>query len=155
MNGVELLQRVKKYNKEIKTIALSGQEKADIVVESYSRGADKYIIKNDKSVVELLQTLKTFSENISLRQEVESLREQIIDRSKYEHIIGERKALLKVLRLMQKVEKSNILVLITGESGTGKEVVASTNNEGTIFLNEIGEMDMNLQTKLLRMLQDN
>ena len=30
----------------------------------------------------------------------------------------------RVLRLIQKVEKSNIMVLVTGQSGTGKELVA-------------------------------
>jgi two-component system, NtrC family, response regulator AtoC len=109
-----------------------------------------------------------------------------------------------VLRLIQKVEKSNIMVLVTGQSGTGKELVAkalhynSTRsrkpfvtvnmgaipedlveselfghekgaftdarerrigkfeeaNEGTIFLDEIGEMNLHLQTKLLRVLQE-
>ncbi len=111
---------------------------------------------------------------------------------------------LKVLRMIQKVEKSNIMVLVTGQSGTGKELVAKAihynsprarkpfvtvnmgaipedlieselfghekgaftdardrrigkfeeANEGSIFLDEIGEMDTMMQTKLLRVLQE-
>lgn len=126
VNGVEVLQKVKHFNEDIFAIVISGQETAEVVVEAYNNGADKYIIKNDKATVELLRTIRTFSENVNLRQEVEELREQIIDRSRYDRIIGESKPILKVLRLIQKVEKNNILVLITGESGTGKEVVART-----------------------------
>ncbi len=110
-----------------------------------------------------------------------------------------------MLRLIQKVEKSNVTVLITGNSGTGKELVAHAvhNNSprrkkafvpvnvsaipedlieselfghekgaftgaierrigkfeeamgGTIFLDEIGDLHINFQTKLLRVLQEN
>jgi len=132
------------------------------------------------------------------------LKEIVIDRNKYNNILGNSSPVLKVLRLIQKVEKSNIMVLVTGQSGTGKELVARAihynsqrarkpfvtvnmgaipedlieselfghekgaftdardrrigkfeeANEGTIFLDEIGEMDLMMQTKLLRVLQE-
>lgn len=203
-NGLEILKRVKAFNSEIGTVILSGQDKVEVVVEAYQNGADSYIIKNEKAVVDLIRTIKTLSANSSLRKEVEELRTQIIDRNRYQNIIGESQAVLKVLRLIQKVEKSNIIVLVTGESGTGKEVIANAihynsprarkpfvavnvaaipadlieselfghekgaftgaigrrigkfeeANGGTVFLDEIGEMDINLQTKLLRVLQE-
>ncbi len=42
----------------------------------------------------------------------------------YPQIIGESKAMRKVLRLLDKVVKTEEPVLITGESGTGKELIA-------------------------------
>jgi transcriptional regulator with GAF, ATPase, and Fis domain len=48
----------------------------------------------------------------------------VIHRDKYLAIIGESPEILKVLKLIQKVENSELLTLITGESGTGKELVA-------------------------------
>ncbi|MEM7656665.1 MAG: sigma-54 dependent transcriptional regulator [Bacteroidota bacterium] len=204
MNGLEILKAVKKYNDEISTVILSGQEKVEVVVEAYQNGASNYIIKNDNAVVEMTNVVKNLSSTVNLRKEVETLREQIIDRNKYDRVIGESSGVLKVLRLIQKVERSNIMVLITGESGTGKEVIANTihyssprarkpfvpvnmaaipadlieselfghekgaftgaigrrigkfeeANGGTIFLDEIGEMELGLQTKLLRVLQE-
>lgn len=205
MNGVEILNKIKHYDKNIFTIILSGQENVEVVVEAYEHGANRYIVKNDNAIVELKNSIKNFSVNIHLQKEIERLKEQIIDRHKYKKITGESPAILNVLKLIQKVENKNILTLITGESGTGKELVAnalhynSTRKKkpfiavnigaippdlieselfghekgaftgaigkrkgkfeeaegGTIFLDEIGEMDISLQTKLLRVLQEN
>ncbi len=205
MNGLDILQRIKKYNPDISTVVLSGQEKVDVVVEAYQHGANSYIIKNENALVELNNVVKNLSKSVNLLKEVEDLRTQIIDRAKYNTVVGESPAILQVLKMIQKVENNNILVMITGESGTGKEVIANTihfssprkrrpfvavnvaaipadlieselfghekgaftgasgrrigkfeeANGGTIFLDEIGEMELGLQTKLLRVLQEN
>jgi two-component system, NtrC family, response regulator AtoC len=204
ITGIDILKRINNYNKNIITIILSGQNNVEVVVDAYRNGANDYIVKNENSIVELANSVKNLSANVRLQKEVDTLREQIIDRSKYDKIIGESKAILNVIKLLQKVEKSNILALITGESGTGKEVIARTihynsprkkesfiainvaaipedlieselfghekgaftgaeskrigkfeeANGGTILLDEIGEMDITLQTKLLRVLQE-
>lgn len=204
MNGMDILKKIREYNEDISTIILSGQDKVEVVVDAYNSGAKNYIIKNENAVIELANVVKNLSNNVSLRKEVEVLREEIIDRNRYQSVVGESHGILKVLKLIQKVEKSNILVLITGESGTGKEVIANTihynsprarrpfvpvnvaaipadlieselfghekgaftgatgrrigkfeeANGGTIFLDEIGEMELGLQTKLLRVLQE-
>ncbi|MDQ3393309.1 MAG: sigma-54 dependent transcriptional regulator [Bacteroidota bacterium] len=204
MSGLEILKKLKSYNPDISAVILSGQEKVDVVVEAYSSGASNYIIKNDNVIFTINQALKNLCSNANLRKEVIELREQIIDRNKYQNIIGESKPVLNTLKLIQKVENSSLITLITGESGTGKEVVAHTihynsprkrkpfvavnvaaipvdlieselfghekgaftgaankrigkfeeAHEGTIFLDEIGEMAIDLQTKLLRVLQD-
>ena len=202
--GIDLLKEIKNFNDQIKTILISGQEKVDVVIEAFENGAEEYIKKDDNALTMLDLKVQKHSSTVNLRKEVDTLREQIIDRHRYDRIIGESQAILKVLRLIQKVEKTNMLALITGESGTGKELVASAihynssrknrpfvavnvaaipedlmeselfghergaftgadskrigkfeeANEGTIFLDEIGEMDIHMQTKLLRVLQE-
>ncbi|MFN5323839.1 MAG: sigma-54-dependent transcriptional regulator [Bacteroidota bacterium] len=204
MNGIELMQKVREADPMVMVILVSGQESREVIVEAYRKGASDYIIKNDSLHANFANAMENLSANVRLRKEVEVLREQIIDRHKYSSILGNSQAILKVLKLMQKVEKSNIMVLITGQSGTGKELVAKAlhynsnrarkpfvtvnmgaipedlveselfghekgaftdardrrigkfeeADGGTIFLDEIGEMTLHLQSKLLRVLQE-
>ncbi|MCF8296822.1 MAG: sigma-54 dependent transcriptional regulator [Saprospiraceae bacterium] len=204
MLGTEIQKKIIAYSSDISIIILSGQEDLNVVVEAYKLGAKSYIIKNNNALVELKNAINNVAEKIKLKNEVEQLKDELIDRNKYSSIIGESPEILKILKLIQKVEKTNILTMITGESGTGKEVVAKAihyNSDrkrkpfvavnvaaippdliedelfghekgaftgasskrkgkfeeahtGTIFLDEIGEMELNLQTKLLRVLQE-
>jgi len=204
ISGIEILERIKHYNEDISTIFVSAQEEVKVVVEAYRMGIDRYLIKNSNALVEFTNCVKNLGKHVNLKKEVEFLKDKVIDRHKYHQIIGESPAILKVLRLIQKVENNNITVLVTGESGTGKELVASAlhynsnrrrkpfvpvnvaaipedlieselfghekgaftgasgkrrgkfeeSNGGTIFLDEIGEMDLQLQSKLLRVLQE-
>jgi two-component system response regulator AtoC len=204
MNGLELMEKIKHYNVDIHCVVVSGQDKLDVVIDTYKRGACDYIIKNENTIVNLENSVRNQLKNVALRRENEHLKDLVIDRNKYNSIMGNSGAVLKTLRLIQKVEKSNIMVLVTGQSGTGKELVAKAihynsprarkpfvtvnmgaiptdlieselfghekgaftdarerrigkfeeANDGTIFLDEIGEMDLMLQTKLLRVLQE-
>ena len=204
-NGIEVLKGIRDFNSEIPTIYFSGAVEPQVVIEAYESGVSSYIIKDITAIDKLKLSVKELSVKINLRKEITLLRDQILDRHKYGEIIGESKPILGVLRLIQKVEKSNVTVLVTGNSGTGKELVAHAlhynsprrkksfvpvnisaipedlieselfghekgaftgaigrrigkfeeASGGTIFLDEIGELDLNFQTKLLRVLQDN
>ncbi len=203
MAGLEILKKVRNYNVGISCVIVSGQAEVEVVVQAYKHGAKDYIIKRE-NLEELVQSIVNLSANVNLQKQVEELRERIINREKYTKIIGESPAVLKVLRLIQKVESSDMTVLITGSSGTGKELIANAihyhsprvrkplvvvnmaaipedlieselfghekgsftgasgrrigkfeeADGGTIFLDEMGEMNVNLQTKLLRVLQE-
>lgn len=204
MDGITLMKQVKSISPNSLVIICSGQEDVQIVVECYHNGANDYILKNEKMMANIENSVRNLSMNVTLRREVELLKDQIIDRNKYSNIIGNSNSVLRVLRLIQKVEKNNMMVLITGQSGTGKELVAKAlhynsqrsrkpfvivnmgaipnelveselfghekgaftdardrrigkfeeSDGGTIFLDEIGEMDLGLQAKILRVLQE-
>ena len=204
MSGMDVLKKTLAHNADTNCIFLSGQEDVNKVVEAYKNGVKSYIVKNDNAIIELKQAVKNCLSTVSLKKEVALLNEEIVDRSKYGKIVGESNAMMRVLKLIQRVEKTDTLVMITGDSGTGKELIAEAihmnslrrkkpyvainiaaipanlledelfghergaftgasgrrkgrfeeANGGTIFLDEIGEMDIQLQTKLLRVLQE-
>lgn len=123
-NGLELLKKIEEANPEISTIILSGQKTLEVVVDAYKLGAKSYIIKNENALVELNHNLKNLKSNIRLKKEVITLKSELIDRNQYSRIKGESDKVINVLKLIRKVQDTNLLALVTGESGTGKELVA-------------------------------
>jgi len=143
-------------------------------------------------------------EEEGIRNENIALREEIVNASMFEEIVGTSPALQGVLTLVAKVAPTDSTVLITGETGTGKELIARAIHKrsarsarafvsvncaaippalipselfghekgaftgatqrrlgrfelaegGTIFLDEIGELPVETQIALLRVLQE-
>ncbi len=89
----------------------------------------------------------------SLRNETEYLRDEIESICNLGEIIGESRPFRETLRLVAEVAPTDSTVVIFGETGTGKELIARADG-GTIFLDEVGELPREIQTKLLRVLQE-
>ena len=103
MDGLSLLKKVKSACPSVLVIVCSGQEDVQVVVSCYQQGANDYILKNDQMLAAIENSVRNLSMNVTLRKEVEFLKDQIIDRNKYSNIIGNSHAVLRVLRLIQKV----------------------------------------------------
>ena len=125
MSGDKLLKEIQVRNKSIPIVVISAQEEISIAVELLKAGARDYIIKDDHTKDQLWKSVIHIRENLTLRQEVEELKEQLGQKFSFENtIIGQSDAVKKTFSLLQKAVNSNINVSISGETGTGKEVYA-------------------------------
>ncbi|SCX77973.1 sigma-54-dependent transcriptional regulator [Flavobacterium caeni] len=201
MDGVELLEAVKKIKPEIPMVMISGHGDMETAIQTMRLGAFDYISK-PPDLNRLLNTVRNALDKKQLVVENKILKKKV---SKHYEMIGESDAINHIKDIIEKVAKTDARVLVTGPNGTGKELVAhwlhekseraaaplievncaaipselieselfghvkgaftsavkdrggkfEAANKGTIFLDEIGDMSLSAQAKVLRALQEN
>lgn len=201
MDGVEVLEAVKKIKPEIPMVMISGHGDLDTAVNTMRLGAFDYISK-PPDLNRLLNTVRIALDRNELVVENKMLKKKV---SKNYEMIGDSSAISHIKDMIEKVSSTDARVLITGPNGTGKELVAhwlhqksersngplievncaaipaelieselfghvkgaftsaikdragkfEAANKGTIFLDEIGDMSLSAQAKVLRALQEN
>ncbi len=200
MDGVEVLESIKKIKPETPIVMISGHGDLDTAVNTMRMGAFDYISK-PPDLNRLLNTVRIALDRKELVVENTRLKKKV---SKNYQMIGESDAITHIKQMIEKVAPTEARVLITGPNGTGKELVAHwlhqksdrnkgpmievncaaipgelieselfghvkgafTNankdragkfeaaNKGTIFLDEVGDMSLSAQAKVLRALQE-
>ncbi len=200
MDGVEVLEAVKKIKPEIPMVMISGHGDLDTAVNTMRLGAFDYISK-PPDLNRLLNTVRIALDRKELVVENKMLKKKV---SKNYEMIGKSDGIARIKDMIDKVAPTDARVLITGPNGTGKELVAhwlhqkserskgpmievncaaipselieselfghvkgaftsaakdragkfEAANGGTIFLDEIGDMSLSAQAKVLRALQE-
>ncbi|MBT6031717.1 MAG: sigma-54-dependent Fis family transcriptional regulator [Kordiimonadaceae bacterium] len=120
LDGLEILEVVKKKHKNLPVIIISGHGNIETAVTAIKRGAYDFISKPFESE-KLLILVERATEVDRLRRENNELKGMV---GYEEELTGVSLAISIVRNTIEKVAPSGSRVLISGSSGTGKELVA-------------------------------
>lgn len=126
LDGIGLLRRLReKHPNPPEVIMLTGQATVESAIEAMKLGAYDYLTK-PYHITELAALVTQAFDKQKLKVDNERLRAQIERTAVLPEIVAESAQMKDLLRIVQKVARSETSVLITGESGTGKELIAQS-----------------------------
>jgi DNA-binding NtrC family response regulator len=123
MDGLEMHRRIRSLNKDSIVIIMTAFASVTTAVQALKDGAYDYITK-PFDPDDLSHLIRNATNQISLKSENEALKNKIVSLENVEDIIGGSKAMMNVLKEVERAAPSNSPIIITGESGTGKELIA-------------------------------
>ncbi|MFY8214955.1 MAG: sigma-54-dependent transcriptional regulator [Flavobacterium sp.] len=120
MDGVEVLDAVKKIKPEIPMVMISGHGDMETAIQTMRMGAFDYISK-PPDLNRLLNTVRNALDKKQLVVENTILKKMV---SQQFEMIGRSAPIENIKNIIAKVAPTEARVLITGANGTGKELVA-------------------------------
>jgi two-component system NtrC family response regulator len=124
--GVDALEtsgQARKINPDMAVIIMTSFGTIETAVKAIKAGAYDYLPK-PIDVDQLAVLIGRISERQNLIRENTELKEQLIERYKFDEIVSASHDMEEALNLAGRVAASSATVLLRGESGTGKELVA-------------------------------
>lgn len=123
MDGLQLMDEIKKVKPEIPVIIITAYATVDTAVKAMKKGAYDYLVKPfnpedlSHTIRKILEHEELLKENIYLRKE---LKKQYV----LHDMVSKNHKMIEIFELVHTIAKSSSTVLIQGESGTGKELLA-------------------------------
>jgi DNA-binding NtrC family response regulator len=128
MNGLELLQAVKRTNATIPVVVMTAYGTVETAVEAMKAGASDYLLK-PFALEEMKLILRKELDFHRLREENRSLREALGERYRFQNIVARSPKMQEVLATVERVAPTHSTVLLGGESGVGKDLIARAIHE--------------------------
>jgi len=203
ISGIEIIQEIKKYNREIPILMITAHSSIQSAIEAVKAGADDYIQKPCENS-EIFFKIQRIIENIEKEAELNDLKEIVEGQYSFSNLLTKDEDTKKTYQLAKNAADMNVLIFIAGETGVGKEVLAKTIHnssiraskpfvifncatvnenlieselfghikgaftsayaekkglceivaDGTLFIDEVAELSLSMQKKLLRLLQE-
>jgi two-component system response regulator HydG len=121
VDGLSLVRHIQENFKDTEVMMITGYPSIEGAIEAVKSGAEEYLAKPFTDD-ELFSAVKDVLDKLQVRK---AAQKKIRTLPSIHHgLIGESKAMHKVLNAVKKAASSSATILITGESGTGKELVA-------------------------------
>jgi len=205
ISGIELLKRIKEYDRNIAAIIMTAYGSIEGAVEAVKLGAFDYI-KKPVDLKELKLLGARALETSRLKQELSYYKQREMRELPFKGIVGKSEVMREIIDRIQQIAalEETPPILITGETGTGKGLVARTIHsqsrratasiievnctalpgtlmeaelfgyergaftdakeskmglfeaaeKGFLFLDEVGDIELSLQGKLLRAIEE-
>ena len=124
--GTDLIEQLRQKDSSLQALLITAEASVNVnIIEAVKNDIFYFISKPFELPVLLKLIEKALSQRELIRQN-ENLKANIKEQYRFDRIIGQSEALLKVTELMRKTAQISSTLLITGESGTGKELVAKS-----------------------------
>ena len=119
-DGIELLSHIKKKNKDIPVIIISGHANIEMAIKSLKSGAFEFIQKPFDQE-RLMNFVNRAVENFNLISENKNLQKKLFHSF---DLIGSSQNIAKIRDQIEKLSTSESRILINGPTGSGKELIA-------------------------------
>jgi DNA-binding NtrC family response regulator len=121
--GVRVLRELRILERGLVLISLSRSRARGVEKQATEAGSDAHF-HSPVDLSELRLVLKTTLETRTEEMERARMQQQVLERSKFQDLVGASDAMRRVYDAISQVADSRINVIVRGESGTGKELVA-------------------------------
>lgn len=122
-DGIELQRRIHEVEPSLIVIIMTGYASVETAVTALKNGAYDYVTK-PLDPDEIAHLVNNALSHHRTQQENVRLREQVVEATRPNEIVGASAAMQRVFEAIETVGPTDATVLVTGESGTGKELVA-------------------------------
>ena len=124
--GLYWLKRIHEIRPTLPVVMLTAYGDVELAVKALKNGATDFLLKpwDNRTLVQKIKEAYNLKSNGKSSQKSKSQTTGSVNPNKPEMLIGHSPAMLQLIKVVNKVAKTDANILITGENGTGKEMLA-------------------------------